>query len=61
MNFFINQCIINTESNEKFKKINIKDHIFFCFDDKSKIEDFDLDNILIDEESDENILVHNIS
>ena len=31
------------------------------FDDIIKIEDFDLDNISVDEKSQENILVYNIS
>ena len=33
----------------------------YCFDDKIKIEDFDLANISIDEKSSKNILVWNIS
>ena len=31
------------------------------FDDIIKIEDFDLDNISVDEKSQENILVYNVS
>ena len=47
------------ESNDNFKKINIKNHTFYYFDDIIKIEDFDLYNILIDEKSYENVLVYN--
>ena len=43
------------------KEISIKNHTCYYFDDKIKIEDFDFDNILLDEKSHENILVHNIS
>ena len=49
------------ESNDNFKKINIKNHTFYYFDDIIKIEDFDLYNFLIDEKSYENVLVYNIS
>ena len=49
------------ESNNKFKKIDIKNHTCYYFDDIIKIEDLDLDNILVDEKSYENILVYNIS
>ena len=46
------------ERNDELKEINIKS----CyFDDIIEIEDFDLDNILIDEKSYENILVYKIS
>ena len=49
------------ESNDKFKNINVKNFTCCYFDDITKIEDFDFDNILIDEKSYENILVYNIS
>ena len=39
------------ESNYEFKKIDIKNCICYYFDDIMKIEDFDFDNILIDEKS----------
>ena len=42
-----------------FKKLYQKS--CYYFDDMIKIENFDLDNILIDEKSYENILVYNIS
>ena len=32
----------------------------YCFDDIIEFEDFDLDNILIDEKSLKNVLVYNI-
>ena len=41
--------------------MNIKSRTCYYFDDINKIEDLDLDNILIDEKSYENILVYNIS
>ena len=47
--------------NHVFKEINIKKCMCYYFDDIIKIEDFNLDNILIDEKSNENILVYNIS
>ena len=43
------------------KEIGIENCTWNYFDEIIKIEDFDLDNILIDEESYENILVYNIS
>ena len=49
------------ESNDKLKENDVKNHKRYCFDDIIKIEDFDLDNILIDEKSYENNLVYNIS
>ena len=49
------------ESNDELKEIEIKDCIWYYFNDIIKTEDFDFDNILIDEKSYENILVDNIS
>ena len=49
------------ESNDALKEIDIKNRRCYYFDDIIKIKDFDLDNILIDEKSYENILVLNIS
>ena len=46
------------ESNDELKQINIKTFTCYYFDDIIEIED--LDNILIDEKSYENILAHNI-
>ena len=45
------------ESNDKLKDINIKDRTCYYFDDIIKFEDFNIDNILIDEKSKEEILV----
>ena len=49
------------ESNGKLKEIINKNRTCYNSDDMIKIKDFDLDNILIDEKSSENILVYNIS
>ena len=48
------------DNNDKLKEIGIKNRTCYYFDDIIKIEDFDLDNISIDEKSYENILVYNI-
>ena len=37
------------ESNNKLKEISYKNRIYYYFDDIIKIEDSDIDNILIDE------------
>ena len=47
--------------NNEFKNVCIKNRTCYCLDDIIKLEDFDLDNILIGEESHENILIYNIS
>ena len=49
------------ESNDELKEIDIKNRACYYFDDIIKIEDFDFNNILIDETSFENILIYNIS
>ena len=36
------------ENNDKLKEINIKNSICYYFDDIIKIEDLDLDNILLE-------------
>ena len=46
------------DRNDELKEINFKS---YYFDDIIKIEDFDLDNTLIDEKSYENISVYKIS
>ena len=47
--------------NNELKKVRIK-HCTCCyFDDIIKLEDFDFDNILIDEKSYKNILIYDIS
>ena len=43
------------ESNDELKETDIKNHTFYYFDDIIKFEDFNPDNILIDEKSYENI------
>ena len=47
-------------NNNKFKETDTKNRTFYYFNDIIKIEDFDLDNISIDEKLYENILVYNI-
>ena len=59
--FYINKCIIKLESNDKLKEADIKNRTCYYFDEIIKIEDFDPDNILIDEKSYEEILACNIS
>ena len=49
------------EINVELKEINIKNRTCYYFDDIIKIEDFNLDDTLIDKKSYENILVYNIS
>ena len=43
------------------KEINIKNRTCYCFEDIIKIQDFNLDNILINKKPYENIVVYNIS
>ena len=43
------------------EKISIEICTCYYFDDMLKIEDLDFDSILLDEKSDENILIYNIS
>ena len=47
--------------NNEFKRVCIKNFTCYYFDDIIKLEDFDLDNILIDGKSYEKILIYNIS
>ena len=49
------------DSNDELKEIGITNCTCYYFDDVIKIEDFNLDNILIDEKSYKKILVYNIS
>ena len=46
--------------NNEFKKVCIKNLTCYYFDDIIKLEDFDIDNILIDKKSNENILICDI-
>ena len=48
------------EYNE-LKKVRIENRTCYYFDNKIKLEDFNLDNILISEKSHENILIYDIS
>ena len=43
--------------NDEFKNVHIKNRTRYYFDDIIKLEDFDIDNILIDEKSHRNILI----
>ena len=45
----------------EFKKVCIKNRTCYCFNDIIKFKDIDFDNILIDEKSQENILIYDIS
>ena len=47
--------------NNEFKKVLIKNRTCYYFDDITKLEKFDLDNISIDEKSHENILIYDNS
>ena len=47
--------------NNEFKKICIKNRTCNYFDDIMKSKDFDIDNMLIDEQSRENIFIYEIS
>ena len=47
--------------NNEFKKVRVKNRTSYYFDDIIKTEDFDLDNILIDEKSHENTLIYDVS
>ena len=49
------------ESHDKLKEIDIKNRTCYYFDDIIEIEDFDLENILIDKKSYKNFSVYNIS
>ena len=49
-----------TENNE-FKKVRIKNRTCYYFDDIIKLEDFDIDNIIIDKKLHKNILIYDIS
>ena len=47
--------------NNEFKKVCIKNPTCYYFNDIIALEDFDLNNILINEKSYENILIYDIS
>ena len=48
------------ESNDELKEINIKNCACYYFNDLIEIEDFYLNNILIDEISIQNVLINDI-
>ena len=48
------------ESNDKLKEVNNKNRTCYYFNDIIKFEDFDPDNIFIEEKSYEDILLYNI-
>ena len=52
---------IKMEKDNEFKKVGIKNRTCYYFDDIVKIEDFDFDNILLEEKSSENILIYDAS
>ena len=49
------------ERNDELQEIDIKNCTCYYFDDIIKTDNFDFNNILIDERSYENILIYNIS
>ena len=46
--------------NNELKKVRIKNRACYYFDEIIKLEDFNLDNILIEKKSHENTLIYNI-
>ena len=51
----------NKMENSELKEIRIQNRRIYYFDDITKIEDFDFDNILLHEKAYENILIYDIS
>ena len=49
------------ERKNELKKIDIKNRTCYYLDDMTKTEDFDINNVLIDEKSYKNISIYNIS
>ena len=49
------------EKNNKLKKVGIKIHTCYYFNDITKIEDFDFNNNLLNEKSYENISIYDVS
>ena len=47
--------------NNKLKKVNIKNRTSYYFNDIVKLEEFDLNSILIDEKAHKNIFIYDIS
>ena len=48
------------ESNNKLKETDINNHTFYYFDDVININNLNLNNILLNEKSYQNILIYNI-
>ena len=46
--------------NNGLKKVRIKNRTYYYFDDVIKLEDFDLNNVLIDKKLQEHILIYDI-
>ena len=46
--------------NNEFRKVRIKNRTCYYFDDIIKLEDFDIDNTLIDKKPHESILIYGI-
>ena len=46
--------------NNEFKEVFVKKWMYYYFDDVNEIKDSDFDNILIDEKSQENVLIYNM-
>ena len=57
----MNDKFKNMDSKDVLKEIDIKNCTCYYFDDIIRIEDFNIDNISIDEKSYVKILVYNIS
>ena len=47
--------------NNELKKLHIKDSMCYYFDEITRLENFNLDNIWIDKKPQENILIYDIS
>ena len=54
-------CQQYNKENDEFKKGNLKNLSYYYFDDITKSEEIDLDNVLTDKKSRENILIDDIS
>ena len=59
--FCFNKSIINMDSNDELKEIDIKHCTSYYFYDIIEIEDFDINDIFIDQKPYENVLFYNIS
>ena len=53
--------IFKHDSDNELKEIDIKNRTCYYFDNVIKIEDFDFDNISIDEKSRKNVVIYKIS